>query len=154
MYFFGSLMTIFVTSVEQLMITFSVFQGRKYYKEDKIQVLIQKSLHSGAGFGFMIPVAYTTFNHYFIDKRVLMMSVAQSLIGVGTMFYPILVQFLMDKYGFRGSMAVISAFNAHAIFGMLVMHPIDWHYNIVKIPVDESKPRKQFFDWKYFQLFV
>lgn len=33
MYFFGSLMTIFVTSVEQLMITFSVFQGRKYYKK-------------------------------------------------------------------------------------------------------------------------
>lgn len=102
----------------------------------------------------MIPVAYTTFNHYFIDKRVLMMSVAQSLIGVGTMFYPILVQFLMDKYGYQGMMAIIASINAHAIFGMLVMHPIDWHYNIVKIPVDESKPRKQFFDWKYFQLFV
>lgn len=28
MYFLGSFMTIFVTSVEQLMITFSVFQGK------------------------------------------------------------------------------------------------------------------------------
>lgn len=28
MYFLGSLMTVFVTSVEQLMITFSIFQGK------------------------------------------------------------------------------------------------------------------------------
>lgn len=69
-----------------------------------------------------------------------MMSVAQSLIGVGTMVYPIVVQILMDAYGFRGTMAVLAAINAHAIFGMLVMHPIEWHYKYIKIPVDELKP--------------
>lgn len=97
----------------------------------------------GAGFGFCIPVAYTTFNHYFVNKRVVMMSVAQSLIGIGTMVYPIIVQFLMDTYGFRGTMAILAAINAHAIFGMLVMHPIEWHYKYIKIPVDELKPCKK-----------
>lgn len=72
-----------------------------------------------------------------------MMSVAQSLIGVGSMVYPIVVQFLMDTYGFRGAMAVMAAINAHAIFGMLVMHPIEWHYKYIKIAVHESKPRTQ-----------
>lgn len=90
----------------------------------------------------MIPVAYTTFNHYFVDKRVLMMSFAQSLIGVGTMVYPVMVQFLMDKYGFRGSMAIIAALNGHAVFGMLVMHPVNWHYKIINIPIDETKSCK------------
>lgn len=97
----------------------------------------------GAGFGFCIPVAYTTFNHYFVNKRVVMMSVAQSLIGIGTMVYPIIVQFLMDTYGFRGTMAVLAAINAHAILGMLVMHPIEWHYKYIKVPVDELKPCKK-----------
>lgn len=93
----------------------------------------------------MIPVAYTTFNHYFIKKRVVMMSVAQTLIGIGTMVYPIMVSLLMDKYGFRGSMAVIAAINSHSIFGMLVMHPVNWHCKYVKVPIDEFKPCKLLF---------
>lgn len=82
----------------------------------------------------MIPVAYTTFNSYFVSKRVMMMSIGQTLIGVGTMVYPILVQLLMNLYGFRGCMAILAAINAHAIFGMLVMHPVKWHLKISKIP--------------------
>lgn len=87
---------------------------------------------------FQMIFSYTTFNHYFVNKRVVMMSLAQSLIGVGTMIYPILVQFLMDKYGFRGAIAIIAAINAHSIFGMIVMHPVNWHYNVIKIAIDES----------------
>lgn len=82
------------------------------------------------------------FNHYFIKKRVFMMGITQALKGVGIMGYPILVQFLMERYGFRGTMAVIAAINAHAILGMLVMHPIEWHYKVIKIPVDEDEPCK------------
>lgn len=92
----------------------------------------------------MIPVAYTSFNHYFVNRRVVMMSVAQTLIGIGTMIYPILVQFLMDKYGFRGTMAVLAALNGHVIFGMVAMHPIKWHYKVIKIPVEEEKPCNKF----------
>lgn len=90
----------------------------------------------------MIPVTYTTFNQYFVEKRVLMMSVAQSLMGVAVLMYPITVQFLMDKYGFRGTMAVIAAINAHVIFAMLAMHPVEWHYRIVEVPLEETNSRK------------
>lgn len=105
-------------------------------KSDKI------GTYSGAGFGFMIPVAYTTFNHYFVNKRVVMMSIAQTLIGVGTMIYPLMVRFLLDEYGFRGTMAIIAAINGHAIFGMLVMDDVKKHYKVIRIPMDEIKPRK------------
>lgn len=71
-----------------------------------------------------------------------MMSVAQTLIGLGTMIYPMLVQFLMDKYGFRGSMAILAAINGHAILGMMVMHPWHWHCKMKKVPIDEVKPCK------------
>lgn len=121
-YFLGSLMAVFVTSVEQLLFAFSVLQG--------------------AGFGLMIPVAYTTFNAYFVTRRVLMMSIAQALIGLGTMFYPILVQFLMDTYGFRGSIAVLAAINGHAVFGMLAMHPVQWHQKRVQVPVPDKEETK------------
>lgn len=71
-----------------------------------------------------------------------MMSATQSLVGLGTMIYPIFVQFLMDQYGFRGTVAIIAACSAHAILGMLVMHPVEWHQKIVRVPIDEGKPCK------------
>lgn len=89
----------------------------------------------------MIPVAYTTFNAYFVEKRVFMMSIAQSLIGVGTMGYPLIVQLFMDLYGFRGCMAMIAAINSHAIFGMIVMHPVKWHSKPVKVFIEEIEER-------------
>uniref|UniRef100_A0A7G3APX1 Putative monocarboxylate transporter n=2 Tax=Lutzomyia longipalpis TaxID=7200 RepID=A0A7G3APX1_LUTLO len=100
-------MVVFVTSVTQLLVSFSVIQG--------------------IGFGLIIPSAYTTFNLYFNEKRVFMMSIAQTLIGLGSMVYPILIQWLMDNYGFRGCMAIMAALNGHTIVGMLVMHPVEWH---------------------------
>lgn len=70
------------------------------------------------------------------------MGIAQSLKGVGIMAFPLMVQFLMDKYGFRGTMAIIAAMNSHAIFGMLIMQPVEWHYKVIQVPVEESEPCK------------
>lgn len=96
----------------------------------------------------MIPVAYTSFNAYFVQRRVAMMSIAQALIGVGSMIYPIMMQFLIEKYGFRGSMAILAAINSHSLLGMMVMHPVRWHYKINKIPIDETESRKyQIINW-------
>lgn len=113
LYFIGTLAQVFVQSSFQLLIAFGLFQGM--------------------AFGIIIPVCYSTFNLYFIKKRVLMMSFAQSLIGVGGMIYPILIRKLMDWYGFRGALLVLAAVNSHAIFGMLVMHPVEWHLRKVEI---------------------
>ncbi|GAB0097094.1 uncharacterized protein DMENIID0001_126920 [Sergentomyia squamirostris] len=118
LYVIGSFMVVFVTSVTQLLVSFSVIQG--------------------VGFGLIIPSAYTTFNLYFEEKRVFMMSIAQTIIGVGSMVYPIVIQWLMDTYGFRGCMVIMAALNGHAIVGMLVMHPVEWHMK--KVPIDQITP--------------
>lgn len=96
----------------------------------------------GVGLGLLLPPAFGTFNEYFLKKRTLMMSIVQTLIGVVAMFYPILVNFLMKTYGFRGASAIIAAINGHAVLGMLVMHPVEWHYKIIQIPDEESRPCK------------
>lgn len=55
------------------------------------------------------------------------MSVAQTIFGLGTSAYPFFVQFFMDKYGYRGFMAIRASIHGHLIFGMLAMHPVEWH---------------------------
>lgn len=90
----------------------------------------------------MVPVGYTSFNHYFVKRRVLTMSVTQALKGIVITSYPILSNILMNMYGFRGTLAIMAALNAHVIFGMLAMHPVDWHMKTVKVPEVELKPCK------------
>lgn len=65
------------------------------------------------------------------------MSFAQSLIGVGSMFYPVLMQKLLEVYGFRGCLMILAAINSHAIFGMLLMQPVEWHMREVSIEEEE-----------------
>lgn len=113
----------------------SIFENRNFSTVIDTQNL-------GFGLGIMIPVGYTTFNHYFVKRRVFAMSVSQALKGIIITSHPILVKILMNEYGFRGTVAMIAAINAHSIFGMLVMHPIEWHYKIIKVPEVELEPRK------------
>lgn len=88
----------------------------------------------------MMSAAYTTFNKYFIEKRIFMMSIAQSIKGACISCHPILVKYAMSAYGFRGAMAIVAAVNTHAILGMLTLQPVEWHYKIIRVP--ESDPCK------------
>ncbi|KAJ6640355.1 Monocarboxylate transporter 12, partial [Pseudolycoriella hygida] len=103
----GSVWAVFATTFADLVLAFGVLEG--------------------AGFGLMISASYLTFNAYFVKKRIMMMSVAQSIFGLGTMAYPIFVQFFMEEFGYRGFMAIRAGFHGHVLFGMLLMHPVEWH---------------------------
>lgn len=100
--------------------------------------------HVGCGIGIMLQASLNSFNDYFVKKRFLMMSIEQTLIGLGVVAHPVIVHYLMTQYGFRGMMLIIAALNFHTIFGMICMHKVKWHYKITKIPIDESQFRKSF----------
>lgn len=118
LYFFGSLMQVFANSVLTLALAFSLIQG--------------------IGFGLIIPASFTTFNNYFVKNRILWMSFAQTLIGVGSMFYPVLMQKLLETYGFRGCLMVLAGINSHAVLGMLLMQPVEWHMRKVTVKDEDN----------------
>ncbi|XP_063823260.1 monocarboxylate transporter 7-like isoform X1 [Ostrinia nubilalis] len=103
----GDVMTIFVQRTYQLVFTFGVVRG--------------------AGFGVMIPVSFTAFNCYFTRKRTTMMSANQTMSSMASITFPMLVTYLLAEYGFRWTLALITAVDLHLVFAMLVMHPVEWH---------------------------
>ncbi|CAH0592713.1 unnamed protein product [Chrysodeixis includens] len=97
----GSFSTIFVSNTNQLPITFGVIQG--------------------IGFGMMVPVCYSTLNHYFVTKRTTVMSICKAVQGVVLMWYPQLLREVMSLYGFRGTLLIVAGMSLHTFPGMLAM---------------------------------
>ena len=106
-YFWGSFLTAFATNVYQIIITYGILQG--------------------IGLGLMVPAAFTSFNHYFVRRRTFAMGVTQMIIGIGAMVIPLVIQKLLEEYGFRGTQAIIAAFTLHALVGMIVQQPVKYH---------------------------
>lgn len=142
----GNMMSVFATSLMHLMISYGCVFGVfivKIYATEVNNTILNKYL--GFGIGLWVGTAYATFNDYFVKKRVLMMSIAQSIYGGIVMVYPLLTQYLMNTYGFRGSLAVMAAISAHIIVAMLAMQPVKWHLKVIKVPVEnEAQPCKHF----------
>lgn len=95
----------------------------------------------GVGAGLMTTVGYSTFNYYFVKRRIFAMSLVQLLKGIILVGHPISVGFLMNIYGFRGTTAIIAAINANCLIAMFVMHPVEWHYKEIKIRMIENEIR-------------
>lgn len=97
----GSLSTIAISNTNQLPLTFGILQG--------------------IGFGMMVPVSYSTINHYFVRKRTTVMSVIKAVQGFVLMWYPQLIKQIIHQFGFRGTLIIISGISLHTFPGMLVM---------------------------------
>lgn len=126
----GSVWATFARSMVELIFAFGVLEGRLIaisMNRPFLHFCIILVFCIGAGFGLMIAASYTTFNAYFVTKRIRMMSVAQSLYGMAAMAYPLFVHYFMEEFGYRGFMAIRAGFHGHVIFGMLAMHPVEWH---------------------------
>lgn len=121
LYLLGSALQIFVQSTLHLILAFSLIQG--------------------VGFGLILPTSYTTFNNYFVKNRVMWMGFAQALIGLGSMLYPIVMQKLLERYGFRGCLLILASINAHAVLGMQLMQPVEWHMR--RVPIDHEEQQQQ-----------
>ncbi|KAK4887868.1 hypothetical protein RN001_004139 [Aquatica leii] len=105
-YFIGSFTSIFVTSTIQLLLSWGVIQG--------------------LGFGLMLPAVFTSFNSYFDKRKTVTMSVSQTLVAVGHIVFPSLVKMSINHFGFRGTVALISAFGLNCIPAMLSLYPVQW----------------------------
>lgn len=97
----GSLATIFITNINQLTLTFGLLQG--------------------IGFGIMVPVCYATINYYFYEKRTTAMSMCKAIQGIIQMIYPQLLKIILNIYGFRGTLLIISGISMNTVAGMVFM---------------------------------
>lgn len=77
-------------------------------------------------------------NSYFRKRRNRAVGFAATLTGLGPIVVPQLTSFLLNKYGSKGCVLILSAISLHVIAAGLLLQPIKWHL-VDASPVVPSK---------------
>lgn len=86
----------------------------------------------------MLPSFYTAMNAYFQKKRNLAMGIAQTVAVTVIMACPAFNSFLINQYGFRGTVAIIFALTLNCIAAALTLQPVQWHMKKVSLSLQEA----------------
>lgn len=91
---------------------------------------------TGFGVGLATSAAFVALNHYFKVKRGQAVGLSMAGTAAGTFFLPQIVKILLEAFGFRGAVLMISGLALHAAAGSMLLQPVKWHMKEVPIEVE------------------
>ncbi|XP_026319399.1 monocarboxylate transporter 14-like [Hyposmocoma kahamanoa] len=107
------------------------------FANTKILFFIFQGVFLGAGFGVLYTITCTLLNDYFIKRRLLFISIAQTVTGISALLAPQLVKLTLEEYGYRGTLIIICCFMLQTFVAVSLMQPVVWHMKKVEV-ADEN----------------
>lgn len=89
----------------------------------------------------MLPSFFTAMHAYFEKKRNMVMGLTQALTVVAIMVWPAFTTFLMNRFGFRGTVAIFAALSLNCVLAALALQPVEWHMRKRKLSLGEAYDR-------------
>lgn len=96
-------------------------------------VIVLYGVLQGVTIWTLTTVVFDCLNSYFDEKRLMMTSLCQLLVGLGNTVFPLLVDYLIGSFGHHGALLIIGAICLHSVFGAIALHPVQWHAERIKI---------------------
>lgn len=90
-------------------------------------LLITYSFCVGFALGVMIQAQFNAINQYFSTRKGCAVGIAVAGTGIGQTLMPHVVRFLLEEYGFSGTVLIMGGFAFHGIVGGLLMQPVENH---------------------------
>ncbi|XP_050404894.1 monocarboxylate transporter 5 isoform X2 [Patella vulgata] len=103
-YTFGLMLSSFSTTFEELLLFYGIL--------------------TGIGSGIFYTSANVITSHYFHKKRLFACGITFSSPGIGYMFGPTLIRYLIELYGWRSAMAIMSCIMAHTLILTALFFPM------------------------------
>ncbi|XP_062549534.1 monocarboxylate transporter 12 isoform X1 [Armigeres subalbatus] len=112
------------------------------YSTQMWQVLLSYSVAFGFGLGLIQSSTFVAINSYFRNNKGKAVGLALAGTGVGQILMPLLVQFLLDIYSFRGTTLIIGGLAFNGVVGAALLQPVEWHtrVEIIEDANDERIP--------------
>uniref|UniRef100_A0AAG5DNP6 Major facilitator superfamily (MFS) profile domain-containing protein n=1 Tax=Anopheles atroparvus TaxID=41427 RepID=A0AAG5DNP6_ANOAO len=99
-------------------------------------ILATYSVVNGIGVGLATSAAFVALNHYFAKKRGQAVGLSMAGTALGMLIMPQLVRLLLELYGFRGALLVLSGIALHATVGAMLLQPIKWHLKEEEVDIE------------------
>lgn len=92
------------------------------------------------GVGLATAAAFVSLNHYFKKRRGQAVGLSMAGTAIGMLIMPQLVTLLLENYGFRGAVLVLSGLALHSAVGATLLQPAKWHLKEEKLDI-EMEPK-------------
>lgn len=81
-------------------------------------------------------------NHYFAKKRGQAVGLSMAGTALGMLIMPQLVRILLEEFGFRGAVLLLSGLALHSAVGSTLLQPAKWHLKdeLIDIEMTDSPP--------------
>jgi MFS family permease len=101
----GLVMSSFTTSLNQLIVTYSMFVG--------------------LGMGLLEPATFISISDYFTTRKSRAVALSMAGTGLGQMMGPQVVKFFLMKFGFRGTILLMGSLSLHGVIGACLFQPVE-----------------------------
>ncbi|XP_059618434.1 uncharacterized protein LOC132262943 isoform X2 [Phlebotomus argentipes] len=88
------------------------------------------------GVGLATSAAFVALNHYFKKRRGQAVGLSMAGTALGMLIMPQLVRILLETFGFRGAVLLLSGLALHAVVGATLLQPAKWHLKEEEVDIE------------------
>ncbi|XP_073958263.1 monocarboxylate transporter 13-like [Choristoneura fumiferana] len=104
----------------------------------KAQLFFCQGVLQNFGMGLLFNLSCTAINDYFKEKRLISLSVVNTVTAAAAIIAPTLVEWTTTKFELRGTLIMILAVGSMTFVGSSLFQPVAWHMK--KIEIEEETP--------------
>ncbi|CAK1602345.1 unnamed protein product [Parnassius mnemosyne] len=94
------------------------------------------------GIGILYNISYSSINDYFVKRRLISLSLTQSVAAIVSFLSPQFVEITLEVYGYRGAYVLLAAINMQTFVAVSLMQPVDLHLKKVEVITVEENEMK------------
>ncbi|XP_055714008.1 uncharacterized protein LOC129808224 [Phlebotomus papatasi] len=99
-------------------------------------ILATYSVINGIGVGLATSAAFVALNHYFKKRRGQAVGLSMAGTALGMLIMPQLVRILLETFGFRGAVLLLSGLALHSVVGATLLQPAKWHLKEEEVDIE------------------
>lgn len=97
-----------------------------YFAENVMWITISYGVVHGLGFGIIVTLIPVFLNQYFVKYRASAMGIAFSGGSISSFVVPIVMEWLLDNYGLRGSFLLLGGLAMNTLVASALIRPPPW----------------------------
>ncbi|XP_015592061.1 monocarboxylate transporter 13 [Cephus cinctus] len=109
-----------------------------YFANSVTYLYFSYGLMVGIGAGLSFPPTVYIVTSYFVKLRGFANGLCISGSAIGTIVLPPFLQYLLDKFGYRGAVLIMGAITLNTLVCGLLYHPVEQHMKEVPIPIEDG----------------